>query len=260
MSIDRITETFNGLKISGRTAIVGFLMAGDPETPEDEIRGVSKDGLDILELGVPFSDPIADGPVIQAAGQRALAAGTTAAGVLDLVGRLRTDCSLPIILFGYMNPFLACGFEKFCREAARAGADGLLIVDLPFEEAADYREIMKRHSLPLIPLVAPTTPPERAREILENAEGFVYYIMVKGVTGARERVAADLEIRVSNLRKLTPLPIVAGFGIGNMDQARQIARCVDGVVIGSALIEAARDRRLGSFVREIRRALSPGGK
>ncbi len=260
MTTDRMTDAFNGLKGSGRTALVGFLMAGDPEASEDEIRGILKDGLDVLELGVPFSDPIADGPVIQAAGQRALAAGTTPARVLDLVGRLRKDSSVPIILFGYLNPFLACGFDSFCRDAARAGADGLLIVDLPFEEAADYRKIMKSHGLPLIPLVAPTTPPARARAILEDAEGFVYYIMVKGVTGARERVAADLGSHVAEIRKCTPLPIVAGFGIGNPSQARQVARCADGIVVGSALVEAAREKRLGSFVRELRAALSPGGK
>jgi len=178
MNANRITNTFHGLKRAGRTALVGFLMAGDPETPEEAIRSLLKDGLDVLELGVPFSDPIADGPVIQAAGQRALAAGTTPTRVLDLVRRLRTESSVPIILFGYLNPFLACGFDSFCRDAARAGADGLLIVDLPFEEAADYRAIMKSHGLPLIPLVAPTTPPRRARTILEDAEGFVYYIMV----------------------------------------------------------------------------------
>lgn len=226
----------------------------DLDTSEKNIRCALDQGLDILELGVPFSDPIADGPEIQAASQRALAAGTTVGKVLTLVSRLRKNYDNPIVLFGYVNPFLTYGNERLCQDAADAGADGLLIVDLPFEEG-DFRKETKKTGLSLIPLIAPTTPEMRVRRILKKAEGFVYYIMVKGVTGARERLASDLARNISVLRKNTALPIAVGFGISNASQACRAARWADGVVVGSALIRTGNEDRLASFVRELREAL-----
>ena len=257
MPHNRITRRFKELRGARKKALIGYLTAGDPDltASEGNIRCALDNGLDILELGVPFSDPIADGPVIQAASQRALAAGTTLERILGLVERVRKDYDHPILLFGYANPFLAYGYERLCREASEAGADGMLIVDLAFEEAGEMREILRRHGLSMISLLAPTTPVERARAILRKAEGFVYYIMVKGVTGARESVPPDLESHIAMIRNATELPIAAGFGISSGDQARRVAALVDGVVVGSALIEAAGAKRLGDLVKELRAAL-----
>jgi len=257
MPHNRITRRFKELRGARKKALIGYLTAGDPDlaTSEKNIRCALDNGLDILELGVPFSDPIADGPVIQAASQRALAAGTTLERILGLVERVRKDYDHPILLFGYANPFLAYGYERLCRDASEAGADGMLIVDLAFEEAGEMREILRRHGLSMISLLAPTTPVERARAILRKAEGFVYYIMVKGVTGARESIPPDLESHIAMIRNATELPIAAGFGISSRDQARRVAPLVDGVVVGSALIEAAGAERLGDLVKELRAAL-----
>jgi len=254
MPINRITEKFTTLKALGKKAFIGYLTAGDPDlmSSEIDIRCAFDNGLDILELGVPCSDPIADGPVIQAASRRALLAGTILAKVLTLVKKLREDYDRPIILFGYTNTFLAYGYERFCQDASDAGADGILAVDLSFEEAGEIRERMRYHQLIMISLLAPTTSMKRTRSILKEAEGFVYYIMVRGVTGARDRIAADLEHHISTIRKCTSLPIAAGFGISTGPQAREVAQIVDGVVVGSALIEAARGNRLETFVRQLR--------
>lgn len=257
MPKNRITEKFTTLRSSGKRAFIGYLTAGDPDLMSSEmnIRCAFDNGLDILELGVPCSDPIADGPVIQAASRRALLAGTTLAKVLLLVKKVREDYDRPIILFGYTNTFLAYGYESFCQEASDAGADGILAVDLSFEEAGEIRERMRRHKLLMISLLAPTTSMTRTSSILKKAEGFVYYIMVKGVTGARDQIAADLKHHISTIRKCTSLPIAAGFGISTGPQAREVAQIVDGVVVGSALIEAAREHRLDSFVSELRREI-----
>jgi tryptophan synthase alpha chain len=255
--MSRIAQTFKALRRDGRKALVGFLMAGDPDLAgaERHIREALKSGLDILELGVPFSDPTADGPVIQAAGQRALAAGTRLRNVLTLVTALRRDFATPIVLFGYANPFLTYGYARLSADAAKAGADAFLVVDLPFEESGELRSHLDAHALDLIALVAPTTSEERAGRILQGARGFVYYIMVKGVTGVRTAVADDLVNHLRRLRQCTALPIAAGFGVSNAAQARTVAAVADGVVVGSALVEAASLGKLGPFVRDLRAVL-----
>ena len=255
--MNRIIHTFEQLRQHGRKAFIGFLMAGDPDiaTSEQRVRAALENGLDILELGVPFSDPTADGPTIQAAGQRALASGTTVRLVLDMVMRLRRSFSTPIVLFGYANPFFSYGYEKLCADAQAAGADGFLIVDLPFEESDEMRPFVEKQDLCLIPLVAPTTPMDRAGTILQGAKGFVYYIMVKGVTGARDTMAEDVADRIASLRRQTKLPIAAGFGVSSGAQAREAAAVADGVVVGSALVQAAHEDRLADLVKEIARAL-----
>lgn len=252
--MNRIETTFARLRAEGRKALVGYLTAGDPDpqTSERNIRAAIENGLDVLELGVPFSDPTADGPVIQAAAFRALAAGMTLPGVLELVRRLRADYSLPIVLFGYLNPFFHYGYARLAAAAAAAGADGFLIVDLPFEETGEIREHLDRADLCLIPLVAPTTPPPRAARVLARARGFVYYIMVKGVTGARSEVPADVARHVQELRRSTDLPIAAGFGVSSGAQAQAAARHADAVVAGSALVKAAQEGNLVERVRELR--------
>ena len=259
-AMNRIEELFENLRSSGRKALVGYLTAGDPnrEQSEKDIHAAVAAGVDILELGVPFSDPTSDGPTIQAASQRALASGMTPAGVLDMVRSLRRDFSLPIVLFGYVNPIFRYGYAQFCRDAAEAGADGLLIVDLPFEESGEIREHIDRNDLCLIPLIAPTTPPERAAAVLAEARGFVYYIMVTGVTGARDQVASDLASHVAALRDNTDLPLAVGFGVSNGEQARQVAGHADAVVVGSALIRAARDGHLAELVEDLRAGIDAG--
>lgn len=256
--MNRITATFDALRRAGRKGLVGYLAAGDPDPEESErqVRLAVRGGLDILELGVPFSDPTADGPTIQAAAQRALASGMTLGKTLDLVARLRKDFDLPIVLFGYANPFFRYGYERVCADAREAGADGLLVVDLPFEEADELRRPADSRDLALIPLVAPTTRRERAARILGQARGFVYYIMVKGVTGARNETASDLGEHIRELRLCTDLPIAAGFGVSSASQARQVAAWADAVVVGSALVEAAREGRLAERVRELSESLA----
>ena len=255
--MNRIDRTFQALRAAGRKGLVGYLTAGDPDVAQSErdVRAAIAAGVDVLELGVPFSDPTADGPTIQAASQRALAAGMTVARALELVAALRRDVTVPIVLFGYVNPFYRYGYARLCADAARAGADGLLIVDLPFEESGELQPHLDRHNLFRIPLVAPTTPPERAAVILRGARGFVYYIMVKGVTGARAALAADVEHHVAALRTCTDLPIAVGFGVSNGQQAADAARHGDAVVVGSALVAAAREGRLPELVADLRRGL-----
>lgn len=255
--MNRMERTFKTLASKRRKALVGFLVAGDPDLAASErhCREALENGVDVLELGVPFSDPTADGPVIQAAGQRGLAAGATVSQVLALAARLRKDFETPIVLFGYANPFFSYGYEKLSTEAAAAGVDAFLVVDLPFEESSEFRDPLDRAGLDFITLIAPTTPAERLGTILKGARGFVYYIMVKGVTGARAEVASDVSDHLARLKQHTALPVAAGFGVSNGVQAREAARYAEGVVVGSALVKAASEGRLVTLVRELRLAL-----
>lgn len=255
--MNRIDKTFARLKSEGRKGLVGFLTVGDPnlEQSERHIRTALDAGVDILELGVPFSDPTADGPTIQAASFRALEAGVTLGDVVELVGRIRADYETPIVLFGYANLLFRYGYELICADAASVGVDGFLVVDLPFEEADEIRQHMDREGLQFISLIAPTTPPSRQRLILADAKGFVYYIMVTGVTGARAAVATDLANHLAELREATDLPVAVGFGVSSGAQAKVAAEHADAVVVGSALISAAEEGRLEALVREIRAAL-----
>jgi tryptophan synthase alpha chain len=255
--VNRIENAFAALKKSGRKGLVGYLTAGDPDLDASErrLREALANGVDVLELGVPFSDPTADGPVIQAASRRALLAGMTVRLSLELVRRLRRDFETPVVLFGYANPFYRYGYEQLCRDAAAAGADGFLVVDMPHEVCGEMRRHTDAADLVLVPLIAPTTPLERAARILKGARGFVYYVMVKGVTGARQEVAADLGRQVAALRGVTDLPIAAGFGVSAGHQARAVAAEADAVVVGSALVQAAHEDRLTPLLNDLRRGL-----
>jgi tryptophan synthase alpha chain len=215
-------------------------------------------GADVLELGVPFSDPLADGLVNQQAAQRALAAGATARGVLECVRQIRNESEIPIVLYSYLNPIIQFGFERFDQEAAAAGVDGLLILDLPPEEESG----VFRHQLPHIRLIAPTTSPDRIRQIAENAEGFLYYVSREGVTGVRGDLASSLESQIEQIRKMSKLPIAVGFGIATPEQAKAVAHHADAVVVGSAIVDLiakfGRDSvsKVIEFVREIVRAIN----
>lgn len=250
---NRITRAFETLSSRGQKGLIGYLTAGDPdiETSERNIRIALDNGLDILELGVPFSDPTADGPTIQAAGQRALSSGTNLKKILAMAARLRRSSQTPMILFSYANPLFSYGYEALCRDAVRAGIDGMLVVDLPYEEAGELLAPMKRHGLMFIQLIAPTTSLARARRLLAAADGFVYYILVRGVTGVRKHLVTDAKKHMDQLRTCTDLPIAAGFGISDSAQARKAAQYADAVVVGSALVEAARAGRLAELVRKL---------
>jgi len=238
--INRIDAVFQRCRRENRKALIVFVTAGDPDLAATRrlLPALADAGADIIELGVPFSDPMADGPTIQAASQRALAAGATPRGILDVareVRSLRPD--LPLVLFSYYNVILQYGVGAFAADSSQAGIDGWLIVDLPSEEAAEVRSHLERCGLYRIPLAAPTTPPERFPVVLDGAGGFVYYITVTGVTGARRALPDDLIEHVAALRQATDLPIAAGFGISSPEMARAAARYTDGVVVGSALID-----------------------
>jgi tryptophan synthase alpha chain len=234
----RIEERFTALKEEGRKAFVAYLTAGDPdlETTAELIPALEAAGVDIVEIGVPFSDPTADGPVIQAASQRAIKRGATLAKILPIIADLRRFSGIPIVLFGYYNPILSYGPQKFAADAAASGVDGLLVVDLPPEEADELRQYSDPAGLDFITLIAPTTDPARARKILRGATGFVYYISVTGVTGTAVPRPGDVRRDVERLRKMTALPIAVGFGISTPAQAAAIAPLADGVVVGSALV------------------------
>ncbi|MDP6630769.1 MAG: tryptophan synthase subunit alpha [Kiritimatiellia bacterium] len=256
--MSRIEKTFERLKVEGRKGLVGYLTAGDPdvEASEARMRAALDHGVDILEVGVPFSDPTADGPTIQAASFRALQGGMDVKQTLALVSRLRADYpEVPIVLFGYLNPLFYYGYEQFCRDVAAAGGDALLVVDLPYEESDELRQHMTSEGLDFIPLIAPTTPTERAKEILKDAGGFVYYIMVTGVTGTRSADATDVKEHVERLRTCTDLPIAVGFGVASGEQASAVGDAADAVVVGSALINAAGEERLVELVDELHAAL-----
>ena len=251
--MNRITAKFEELKKQGKKALIGYLTAGDPDirASEKSMRAALASGIDILEIGVPFSDPTADGPTIQAAGQRALKAGTDLRQILRLAASLRRSFDNPFILFSYVNPLFRYGYKKICADAVKNGIDGFLVVDLPFEESDELRRHMRRHGLIFIQLIAPTTSPQRAAKLLAEADGFVYYIMVKGVTGKRKQLESDIGAQVAKLRAEAKIPIAVGFGISNAAQACAAASKADAIVVGSALVEAARNSRLRSFVREL---------
>jgi len=243
---------------TGRQAFVPYVTAGYPSVRDtvDILRLLVASGADVIELGFPFSDPIADGPVIQAASQQALAAGFRRDDYFAIVSEFRRhDPATPLVAFTYYNPVFSLGVDRFAKKLAAAGGDALLIVDLPFEEQAEVRPALARHGLHLISLLAPTTSPARAKRILAAASGFVYQIAVKGVTGVRTALAASALRAVRRTRALTTVPVCLGFGVSTGRQARAVAQAADGVVVGSALVKAARDGGLVPLVRELRRAL-----
>ena len=238
--MNRLTTTFNALTQQHRRALVGYLTAGDPDfdTSLAILQGAVHAGVDVLELGVPFSDPTADGPVIQMASARAIQQGMTVPRVLELARLVRaTHATVPIVLFSYYNPLLHFGLARLAQEAVAAGVDGLLIVDLPPEEAGELRDPMSGADLPLIRLVAPTTPTERMAMIAQDAGGFIYLITRTGVTGAGNLDRDRIQQLAAHLKKLTPLPVCLGFGISTARDVQQLAGLADGVVVGSALVK-----------------------
>ena len=237
---NRIERRFATLRAEGRAGLVAYLTAGDPDL-ETSLRlfgGLAAAGADLIEIGMPFSDPMADGPAIQAGGQRALQAGTTLVRTLELVRRLRdSDRDTPFVLMGYYNPIYRYGAAKFAANAAAAGVDGAIVVDLPPEEDAELAGPTRAAGLDLVRLATPTSDDKRLPTILAHAGGFLYYVAITGITGTRSAEAAGVKAAVARLRRFTRLPIAVGFGIKNPAQAAEIARIADAAVVGSALVE-----------------------
>jgi len=234
-NVNRIDTTFANLRSKTRKGFIPYICAGDPDlsTTVELTRALVDAGADVLELGVPFSDPLADGIVNQLAAQRALEAGTTIGGVLDCVRQIRQHCQTPIVLYSYLNPMLQFGFDQFHEQASAAGVDGLLILDLPPEEES----LGSTQGLAHIRLIAPTTPPERMAQIAQDAQGFLYYVSREGVTGVRDDVAASLGNQLAQIRRVSSLPIAVGFGISTPQLARTAAKHADAVVVGSAIVD-----------------------
>jgi tryptophan synthase alpha chain len=230
-----------------RPALVVYVTCGDPNLPttREIVLAAIDAGADVIELGVPFSDPVADGPVIQRASERALKHGTSLGQVLTLAAEVRQHAqSTGLIIFTYLNPILRMGMEKFCLVARAAGVDGVLVTDLPVEESGEYLRAMKAHDLAPVFLAAPTSPDERLRQIAKASRGFVYAIARTGVTGARQQLAQDAQKLVRRLRRVTKLPIAVGFGISNAEQFAEVGKFADAVVVGSAIVETV-ERNLG---------------
>jgi tryptophan synthase alpha chain len=248
-----------------KPALVVYVTCGDPDlaTTRTIVLSAIAAGADVIELGVPFSDPVADGPVIQRASERALQQGTTLAQVLTLAADVRQHAqSTGMIVFSYLNPILRMGMEKFCRVARHAGVDGALLTDLPVEEAGEYLRAMRAHDLAPVFLAAPTSPDDRLKRIAAASRGFVYAVSRTGVTGARQQLAEDAQKLVRRLRRLTKLPIAVGFGISNAEQFAEAGKFADAVVVGSAIVETIEQNQgreaeaVGDFVRKLSAKMS----
>lgn len=261
----RINKTFTTLRQKNETALIPFLTAGDPDmaTTAQLIRALADNGADLIELGVPFSDPMADGPTIQAASERALAAGATLDKVLQLVKLVRQDCQVPLVLMGYYNPIFRYGVERFAADAAAAGVDGVLLVDLPPEQTEEISPALQAAGIDMITLLAPTTPRERMQRLAAAAQGYLYYVSMTGVTGTAAISPADIRVAVEDLKAMTEVPVGVGFGISTVEDARAVGAFADGVVVGSALVKIIAEYgqseellpRVGQFIASLKQGL-----
>jgi tryptophan synthase alpha chain len=259
--MNRIVAKFAQLKSAGQKGLVVYIGAGDPnlDTTRRLALAFHAAGVAVLELGVPFSDPLADGLVNQLAAQRGLESGTTPPKVLATVAAIRQESQIPIVLYIYFNLIHKVGLEQFIADCAQAGVDGLLVLDLPPEESDNYEALMKQHGLCHIYLVAPTTPEDRMESIVKRGSGFIYYISREGVTGMQSSVASNLPTQIARLRAHTPLPIAIGFGISNPDQAKAVAKEGDACVVGSAIVNQIAEHgkspelvaKVGAFVKSL---------
>ena len=264
--MNRIVERFARLKSEARKGFIVYIGAGDPNLEATRQLALAFDqaGVDVLELGVPFSDPLADGLVNQLAAQRGLESGTTPPKVLETVAAIRKQSGIPIVLYIYFNLIHKHGFERFIQDAARAGVDGLLVLDLPPEESGNYEALMRAAGLCNIYLVAPTTPDERIELIVKRATGFVYYVSREGVTGMQQKVSDTISQMTAKIRAHTDLPIAVGFGISTPDQARTVAATAEAIVVGSAIVNqiaehgksAALVQKTAAFVKSLAAAIN----
>ncbi|WAC06438.1 MAG: tryptophan synthase subunit alpha [Thermodesulfobacteriota bacterium] len=263
--MSRIKAVFQNLKAENKKALIAYITIGDPHisVSKNIIRQLIESGADILELGVPFSDPTADGPVIQSAAQRALKTGVTLDDIMELVKEIRQFSQIPLILFSYYNPLFVVGAQEIARRAKEAGVDGLLVVDLPYEEAEELKKYTDQSNLDLIFLLAPTSNDERIKMISRKARGFIYYISMTGVTGSTLSGGQYIEEDIQRIKKYTKLPIAIGFGISNPEQAKAMGKFAEGVVVGSAIVRLIEEhgdspqllQKVGDFVASLKQAL-----
>jgi tryptophan synthase alpha chain len=262
--MSRIDRTFDGLKERGQSALIPFIMAGDPnlETTESLVFKMTETGADIIELGVPFSDPLADGPTIQSASQRALQNGVSLKDIFSLTERLK-GINTPLVLMTYFNPIFRYGLKDFAEGCQRSGVDGVIIPDLPPEEAGPWIQEARKRSLDTIFFIAPTSPPGRIRLVSRYSRGFIYYVSVTGVTGARDKLPEELEQAVKGIKQQSRRPVVVGFGISTPGQAKAISHFADGVIVGSAIVKMIEENlknpeltnRVRDFVSSFAKAL-----
>lgn len=258
---NRLDTRFAQLQAEGKRAFVAYIAAGDPTLDKtvDIVLALEAAGADVIELGLPFSDPLADGIVNQLAADRAIRSGTTTPKVLEMIKMIRERSQVPLVLFTYLNPIYTYGYERFHTDAAAAGADGVLVLDLPHDEAEQNAELKPAPGLAHIRLIAPTTPPERVPLIASRAEGFIYYVSREGVTGAQQTIATGIGEMVASIKAATKVPVCVGFGISTPDQAATVAAMADGVVVGSAIVkliekhgqEADVAAKVGAFVKPL---------
>ena len=263
--MSRLEATFTRLRARGERALVAYLMAGDPSLAETRrlVVEAERRGADVIELGVPFSDPLADGPVIQRAGTRALAAGTSLARVLEMVSTLRAQVHVPLVVMTYYNPVLAFGLKSFARTAADAGADGVIVPDLPWEECEPLRAETEPAGLDMIQFVAPTSTPTRVKTIARLSRGFIYLVSLTGVTGARRELPKDLDAQIRTLRLVTTKPVCVGFGVSTPEQVAAVGQIADGVAVGSAIVRTIEEHtgtaalvdRVGDFIAALKQPL-----
>jgi tryptophan synthase alpha chain len=252
----RIAEIFRRLDTDGQTGLVTYVTGGDPDLARsaDILRALDRAGADIIEVGVPFSDPLADGPVIQRASERALASGATLSNVLELVGRLRGELNAAVVLFTYANPVFRMGADQFAARAAAAGVDGVLVLDLPIEEAGPFRQAVVDAGIDLIFLLSPTTTDARIQRAAELGSGFLYGISRLGVTGARDQIASGASALAGRIRAVSSLPLAVGFGLSSPEHVREIGECADAAVVGSALVNIiAQEAETGNLIPAVER-------
>jgi tryptophan synthase alpha chain len=263
----RLDRTFAQLRQGGEKALIAYVMAGDPSLQETEqlVVELEQAGADIIELGVPFSDPIADGPVIQQAAERALRSGTSLRKILLMIARLRATTQIPLVLMAYYNSIHAFGPERFCHEAVQAGVDGLIVPDMPPDEAGPIKGPATAAGLQVIFLLAPTSTAERRRFVARQSEGFVYYVSLTGITGSKLRNVAEVGRNVEKIRKVTHVPVAVGFGVATPEDAANVAAIADGVIVGSAIVKQisshqqkpAMAKEVAKFVRSLKAAMRP---
>ena len=263
----RLEATFKRLRDKGEKALIAYLMAGDPGLAETEqlVVVLEQAGADIIELGVPFSDPIADGPVIQQAAERALKSGTSLRKVLDSVKSLRKRTEIPIVLMLYYNSIHAMGCEEFCKAASAVGVDGLIVPDMPPDEAGPLKAPADAAGLPLIFLLAPTSTPSRRKLVAEESHGFVYYVSLTGITGSKLSNVGDIQDNIKKLRKVSGSPVAVGFGVATPEDAAKVSKMADGVIVGSAIVkriaahqqDSAMVGHVAEFVRSLKAAMVP---
>lgn len=243
--MNRIDKKFKELQALGRKAFIAYITAGDPDLAMTEkiVLALERSGADIVELGIPFSDPLADGPTIQAASARALKNGASLKKIFKMVGFLRAKTGMPIVFMTYFNPVLRYGVEKFFKSCSSSGVDGVIVPDLPAEEAGELIALGRDSGIDTIFLIAPTSTPDRIRRIANNSRGFIYYVSLTGVTGVRRYLPSEVLSKVKYIKSITPKPVAVGFGVSNSSQAKEVAKSADGVIVGSAIVKIIGEKK-----------------